>query len=106
MMCKNHMKLSFGKKLMKPAMVILQQSGVDIFEKFFLCVASHVKGSNSYAVSTCFQQLFKGGQQMRTCSKNHEGIDMPYELPAGSIWSYISSIDFVSSWHADKSRIL
>ena len=31
------------------------------------------------------------------CSSYQEGIDMPYELPAVSIWSYISSIDFVPS---------
>ena len=28
------------------------------------------------------------------CSKNHEGIGLPYELHAVSIWSDISSIDF------------
>ena len=32
---------------------------------------------------------------MKPCSSYHEGIDMPYELPAVSIWSYISSSDFV-----------
>ena len=38
--------------------------------------------------------------RMRTCSSYHEGIVLPYELPAVSIWSYISSIDFVLTNHA------
>ena len=38
-MCKNLMKLRFGKKLVGKAMGILQQPGMELFENFFLHVA-------------------------------------------------------------------
>ena len=48
-----------------------------------------------FVVSASTPSTFSKGQRMRTFSKNHEGIELTYELPAVSIWSYISSIDFV-----------